>query len=77
MNNTKISKLLLAWLSSQGHMVAGYEEGRGISTLYGSNEYSFDIDGSYGGYRVEYSSGVFSFFEGDELVKQTNLNEFH
>ena len=76
MNNTKISKLLLAWLSSQGHMVAEYEEGRGMSTLYGSNEYSFDIDGSYGGYRVEYSSGVFSFFEGDELVKQTNLNEF-
>ena len=76
MDNTKISKLLLAWLSTQGHMVTEYEEGRGMSTLYGSNEYSFDIDGSYDGYRVAYSSGVFSFYDNDNLIKQTDLNEF-
>ena len=77
MSNIKISKLLLAWLTTQGHMVVEYDEGRGMCSLYAKTDrYRFDIDGSYGGYRVEYSSGVFSFYEGDELVKQSNLNEF-
>ena len=77
MDNTKVSKLLLAWLTSQGHTVIGYEEGKGLTSRYGKQEYSFDIDGSYGGYRVAYSSGIFAFYDGDKLIKETNLNEFH
>lgn len=76
MENTKVSKLLLAWLTTQGHQVIEYEEGKGLATRYGGEEYRFDIDGSYNGYRVTYASGVFAFFEGDKLLKETNLNEF-
>lgn len=77
MDNTKVSKLLLAWLTSQGHEVQRYEEGKGLTTKYGKQEYSFDINGYGSGYRVTYASGVFAFFQGDELIKETNLNEFH
>lgn len=76
MDNTKVSKLLLAWLVTQGHEVHNYEEGKGITTRFGKQEYSFNIDGSYSGYRVVYSSGVFSFYDNDNLIKQTDLNEF-
>ncbi len=76
MDNTKVSKLLLAWLVSQGHEVHNYEEAKGITTRFGKQEYSFNIDGSYNGYRVVYSSGVFSFYDNDTLIKQTDLNEF-
>lgn len=76
MGNTKLSKLLLAWLTTQGHEVQRYEEGKGIATRYGDTEYSFDIDGSFGGFSVTYASGVFAFYDGDELIKETNLNEF-
>lgn len=77
MESTKVSKLLLAWLTTQGHEVQQYEEGRGITTRYRDEEYSFNIDGYHSGYRVTYASGVFAFYDGDKLLKETNLNEFH
>lgn len=76
MENTKVSKLLLAWLFTQGHKVEDYEEGEGLTTIINDNKYKFDISGEYGGYRVAYLSGTFSFYNGDELLKQTDLNEF-
>lgn len=77
MTNTKLSKLLLAWLTSQGHKVLEYEESKGIATRFGNEKYRFDISGSFGGIRVTYDSGVFSFYDGEQLIKETNLNEFH
>ena len=76
MENTKVSRLLLAWLFTQGHKVEDYQEGEGLTTVIGGVEYKFDVSGGYGGYKVTYSSGTFSFYNGDELLKQTDLNEF-
>lgn len=53
-----------------------YQEGEGLTTVINGNEYKFDVSGGYGGYNVTYSSGTFSFYNGDELLKQTDLNEF-
>jgi len=76
MDNTKVSKLLLAWLWSQGHEIKEYEQGKGITTRHGGEEYRFSLNDSYSGYRVEYSGGTFSFYDTDTLIKQTDLNEF-
>ena len=76
MENTKVSRLLLAWLFTQGHKVEDYQEGEGLTTVINDTEYKFDVSGEYGGYKVTYSSGTFSFYNGDELLKQTDLNEF-
>jgi hypothetical protein len=75
MESTKVSKLLLSWLWSQGHQIVTYDEGKGIATKYGREEYRFDLDGSFGGYRVVYNRGAFSFYDGDKLLKETNLYE--
>lgn len=76
MNNTKLSKLLLLWLYSNGHKIIKYEEAQGIRTRYKGQDFRFDISGSYGGYRVAYQSRVFKFYNADKLVKITDLNEF-
>ena len=76
MDNTKVSKLLLAWLVSQGHEVIEYVEAIGITTKYGKTEYAFGIADGYGGIDVRYNLGKFSFYKGDDLIKETDLNEF-
>lgn len=76
MNNTKLSKLLLLWLYSNGHKIIKYEEAQGIRTQYKGQDFSFDISGSFGGYRVSYEYRVFKFYDADKLIKVTDLNEF-
>lgn len=76
MTNTKKGKLLLLWLFSNGHKVKDYEEAKGITTIYGGKEFRFDIGGSYGGYRVMYNSPQFKFYDGDKLIKITDLSEY-
>ena len=76
MTNTKLSKLLLLWLYSNGHKIIEYEEALGIRTRYKGKDFRFDISGTYGGYRVAYQSRVFKFYNSDKLVKITDLNEF-
>tara|TARA_R110000803_G_scaffold13153_3_gene37156 strand:+ start:5597 stop:5833 length:237 start_codon:yes stop_codon:yes gene_type:complete len=76
MTNTKTSKLLLLWLFSIGHKVNHYEEAKGITTIYGGKEFRFDISGSYGGYRVVYNHPEFKFYNGDTLIKITDLRQY-
>lgn len=76
MDSTKVSKLLLAWLVTQGHEVIEYVEGTGITTRYGTAEYAFGIGDGYGDISVHYDLGKFSFYKGGALIKETNLNEF-
>lgn len=76
MESTKVSKLLLAWLWTQGHKVKEYEEGKGISTAINGQDFRFDLCGTYGGYRVVYNNNLFSFYDGDTKLKDTDLNEF-
>jgi|TARA_B110000977_G_C11067029_1_gene488157 hypothetical protein len=76
MDNTKVSRLLMAWLYTQGHEVEEFIEGSGVATKFGKSHYRFDIDGNFGGYRTDYHQGKFSFYDGDKLLKETNLNEF-
>mgnify|MGYP000023302321 FL=1 len=75
MENTKVSKLLLVWLWTQGHKVKEYKEAEGITTVHDTDEYKFDVSGSYGGFRVEYTHNRFSFYDGDKKLKDTDLNE--
>lgn len=76
MTPTKTSKLLLAWLWSQGHKIDNYEKGKGITTTFGEKQYRFSLSNSYDGYNVVYNDNTFSFYDGDKLLKQTDLNEF-
>ena len=76
MENTKVSKLLLGWLWTQGHKVKEYKEAEGITTVHGTDEYKFDVSGNYGGFRVKYTHNRFSFYDGDKKLKDTDLNEF-
>lgn len=76
MSNTKVSKLLLCWLWTQGHKIKEYKEAEGITTVYEKDEYKFDVSGNYGGYRVEYTHNTFAFYDGDRKLKDTDLNEF-
>jgi len=66
----------MAWLYTQGHEVVDFSLGRGLTTSIGGKEYKFCFTDEYGGYKVGYSQGVFTFYNGDKLLKETNLNEF-
>jgi len=76
MTNTKTSKLLLLWLYSIGHKLKNYEEAQGITTEFGGKEFRFDVSGLYGGYRVRYNHPEFKFYDGDTLIKITDLSEY-
>lgn len=66
----------MLWLFANGHKVQDYEEAQGITTIYGNKEFRFDISGSYGGYRVSYVHPVFKFYDGDTLIKITDLSQY-